>query len=45
VYRGLCSGAARPGHVSYLERPNYDFMHYIADRTAGFDRTFALAAE
>lgn len=25
VYRGLCSKAAKPGHLSHLERPNYDF--------------------
>lgn len=45
VFRGLNSRAARPGHLSYLERPIYDFMHYIAERTAGFDRSSALAAE
>jgi choline monooxygenase len=45
VFRGLSASAARAGHLSYLERPIYDFMHYIADRAAGFDRSFALAAE
>lgn len=45
VFRGLSAGSARPGHLSYLERPIYDFMQYIAERTAGFDRSFALAAE
>ena len=45
VFRGLSSDKARPGHLSYLERPIYDFMQYIAERTAGFDRSFALAAE
>ena len=45
VFRGLSSRMARAGHLSYLERPNYDFMHYIADRTGGFDRSFALASE
>ncbi|KGJ07937.1 (2Fe-2S)-binding protein [Paracoccus versutus] len=45
VFRGLSANAARPGHLSYLERPIYDFMHYIAERTAGFDRSAALAAE
>lgn len=32
VYRGLSSGLARPGHLSHLERPNYDFARYLADR-------------
>ena len=32
VYRGLCSTAAKPGHLSHLERPNYDFARYINDR-------------
>lgn len=45
VFRGMNAGTARAGHLSYLERPIYDFMHYIADRTTGFDRSFALAAE
>ncbi|SDC40626.1 aromatic ring-hydroxylating oxygenase subunit alpha [Ruegeria marina] len=29
VYRGLCSDAAAPGHLSHLERPNYDFAQYL----------------
>ncbi|MCW0232110.1 MAG: Rieske 2Fe-2S domain-containing protein [Ferrovibrio sp.] len=45
VFRGMNAGVARAGHLSYLERPIYDFMHYIADRATGFDRSFALAAE
>jgi choline monooxygenase len=45
VFRGLNAGTARAGHLSYLERPIYDFMQYIADRTAGFDRSFAVPAE
>jgi hypothetical protein len=45
VFRGLNAGAAKPGHLSYLERPIYDFMQYIAARTAGFERQFAEAAE
>ena len=45
VFRGLSAGAARAGHLSHLERPIYDFMHYIADRAAGFERSFALAVE
>ncbi len=32
VYRGLCSQAAEPGHLSHLERPNYDFASYIHER-------------
>ncbi len=32
VYRGLCSDAAKPGHLSHLERPNYDFAQYLASR-------------
>jgi hypothetical protein len=30
VFRGLSSGLARPGHLSHLERPNYDFARYLA---------------
>ncbi len=45
VYRGLSADKAAPGHLSYLERPIYDFMQYIAERTAGFERSFAQAAE
>ena len=29
VYKGLCSGMAKPGHLSSLERPNYDFANYL----------------
>lgn len=32
VYQGLCSSVAEPGHLSHLERPNYDFAHYINGR-------------
>lgn len=32
VYRGLSSDGAEPGHLSHLERPNYDFAHYINAR-------------
>ena len=32
VFRGLSSALARPGHLSHLERPNYDFARYLADR-------------
>lgn len=38
VYRGLSAAVARPGHLSYLERPIYDFMQYLAERTGGFVR-------
>ena len=34
VYRGLLSRLARPGHLSHLERPNYDFARYLASRVA-----------
>ena len=30
VYRGLSSSMAKPGHLSHLERPNYNFATYIA---------------
>lgn len=40
VYRGICAGAARAGHLSHLERPNYDFAQYLAERVGGFTRTF-----
>ncbi len=32
VYRGLCSALARPGRLSHLERPIYDFANYLASR-------------
>jgi len=32
VYRGLRSSLAEPGPLSHLERPNYDFAHYLANR-------------
>ncbi len=35
VYRGLRSQAAAPGHLSHLERPNYDFAQYINARVQG----------
>ncbi len=34
VYRGLCSNFAAPGHLSHLERPNYDFVQYLSGRIA-----------
>lgn len=41
VYQGLCSRAATPGHLSHLERPNFDFAQYLAEQTGGFKREFA----
>lgn len=41
VFRGLSAGAAKPGHLSYLERPIYDFMQYLAERVGGFERHMA----
>ena len=35
VFRGMKAGLARPGHLSYLERPNYEFWQYLARRIAG----------
>ena len=32
VYRGLCSTLGMPGHLSHLERPNYDFAQYLNAR-------------
>lgn len=32
VYNGICSAMADPGHLSHLERPNYDFATYINQR-------------
>ena len=32
VYRGLSSVRAKPGHLSHLERPNYDFAQYLIAR-------------
>ncbi len=29
VFQGLCSDLAKPGHLSHLERPNYDFAQYL----------------
>jgi phenylpropionate dioxygenase-like ring-hydroxylating dioxygenase large terminal subunit len=34
VFRGLSSALARPGHLSHLERPNYDFARYLAESLA-----------
>ncbi|XDA99312.1 Rieske 2Fe-2S domain-containing protein [Sulfitobacter sp. LCG007] len=32
VYRGLCAPLSAPGHLSHLERPNYEFAQYIMRR-------------
>ena len=34
VFNGLCSDAATPGHLSHLERPNYDFAQYLVGKIA-----------
>lgn len=35
VMRGMKARLARPGHLSHLERPNFEFWQYIARRVAG----------
>ena len=40
VFKGLSAGAAKAGHLSHLERPNFDFAQYLAERTGGFTRKF-----
>ncbi|NJM30527.1 MAG: Rieske 2Fe-2S domain-containing protein [Rhizobiales bacterium] len=40
VYRGACAERAKAGHLSHLERPNFDFAQYIASRVGGFERSF-----
>ena len=35
VFRGMKADLARPGHLSYLERPNFEFWQYLARRIAG----------
>jgi choline monooxygenase len=34
VFRGVNAPLAKPGHLSHLERPNYDFARYLAQRLA-----------
>ncbi len=41
VFKGLSSELASPGHLSHLERPNFDFAQYLAERTGGFVRQVA----
>lgn len=36
VFRGVQAPLARPGQLSPLERPNYDFARYIAGRASAF---------
>ncbi len=38
VYKGLNSAFARPGHLSHLERPNYDFAQYLLSRVSAEER-------
>ncbi|UXX82835.1 aromatic ring-hydroxylating oxygenase subunit alpha [Roseovarius pelagicus] len=37
VFAGLSSQLAKPGHLSHLERPNYDFAQYIHGRVSRAD--------
>ncbi|SED62949.1 aromatic ring-hydroxylating dioxygenase subunit alpha [Rhodobacter sp. 24-YEA-8] len=32
VYRGLVGGLTQPGHLSHLERPNFEFANYILSK-------------
>lgn len=34
VFKGLSSGLATPGHLSHLERPNYDFARYLSKQVS-----------
>ena len=34
VFRGMNAPLARPGHLSWLERPNHEFGRYLAGRVA-----------
>ena len=40
VYRGTGAAVAAAGHLSHLERPNYDFAQYLAEKIGGFERSF-----
>jgi len=42
VYKGLCSALAKPGPLSHLERPNYDFAHYLSSRVSPESRPESL---
>jgi choline monooxygenase len=41
VFRGLSAEVAKAGHLSHLERPNFEFAQYLAERTGGFSRQFS----
>lgn len=41
VFHGVSAAAAVAGHLSHLERPNFDFAQYLAERTGGFVRSFS----
>ncbi len=43
VFRGVSAGVARAGHLSHLERPNYDFAQWLAEKTGSFKRELAHA--
>ena len=32
VYRGLMGALTEPGHLSHLERPNFEFAQYILSK-------------
>jgi hypothetical protein len=38
VFRGLHAPLAKPGHLSPLERPNYDFARYLGQRVSDENR-------
>ena len=40
VFRGASADKARPGHLSHLERPNFDFAQYLASKVGGFSPSF-----
>ena len=44
VYKGLCSGFAVPGPLSHLERPNYDFAHYLSNRVSNDKNNIAVGS-
>ena len=37
VFKGLSSAMAEPGHLSHLERPNYEFATYLSKQVNGPD--------
>jgi phenylpropionate dioxygenase-like ring-hydroxylating dioxygenase large terminal subunit len=39
VFEGVTARFARAGHLSHLERPNYDFAQYLAEKVGGFARS------